>query len=174
MNLTNILFDKSGLTEHSLSMGGALGLWDIAANKIARIPIYIIFLKQVQDKDLQRFINATINIVQKEIAKIQKVFKEKGFDYPSEPNWERKLKDESPFVISASILNDEEISNALKEIIRGILGLETEALRNSTVPEIRDLVYELLKDDNEVFSSLLRLQKEKNWISLTPVILPQQ
>jgi len=174
MNLTNILFDKNGLPEYSLSMGGALGLWDIAANKIARIPIYIIFLKQVKDKDLQKLINATINLVQKEISKIQKVFKEKGFDYPSEPNWERKLKDESPFAISASILNDEEISNALKEIIRGILGLETEALRNSTVPEIRDLIYELLKNDNEVFGLLLKLQKEKSWISSVPSILSQQ
>ncbi len=174
MNLTNILFDKSGLPEHSLSTGGALGLWDIASNKIARIPIYIIFLKQVKDKDLHKFINSTINIVQKEIAKIQKVFKEKGFAYPSEPNWERKLKDKSPFIVSSSILNDEEISNALKEIIRGILGLETEALRNSTNPEIRDLIYELLKDDNEIFSSLLKLQKEKNWISSVPAVLPQQ
>jgi hypothetical protein len=173
MNLTNILFDKSGLPENSLSMGGALGLWNIAANKIARLPIYIIFLKQAKDKDLQKFINTTMSIVQKEIANIQKVFKEKGFDYPSEPNWKKKLKDESTFVISASILNDEEISNALKEIIRGILGLETESLRNSTSPEIRDLVYDLLKDDNEIFSLLLKLQKEKNWISLTPTILPQ-
>lgn len=173
MNLTNILFDKSVLPEYSLSMGGALGLWDIAANKIARFPIYVIFSKQVKDKDLQKFINTTMNTIQKEIAKIQKVFKEKGFDYPSEPNWERKLKDESPFVISAAILNDEEISNALIEIIRGILGLETEALRNSTDPEVRDLIYELLKGDNEIFSSLLKLQEEKNWISLPPIILPQ-
>jgi|GEM_PF-1477762 len=173
MNLTNILFDKSRLPEHSLSMGGTLGLWDIAANKIARLPIYTIFLKQAKDKDLHKFISTTMNTVQREIAKIQKVFKDKGFDYPSEPNWERKLKDESPFVISSSILNDEEIANAIKEIIRGILGLETEALRNSTDPEVRDLVYELLKDDNGIFSALLKLQKEKNWISLTPTILPQ-
>lgn len=173
MNITNILFDKSGLPEHSLSAGGALGLWNIAANKIARLPIYIIFLKQAKDKDLKKFINATISKVQKEIADIQKVFKGAGFNYPSEPNWEKKLMDESAFIISASILNDEEISNALKEIIRGILGLETEALRNSTIPEVRDLIYEMLKNDNEIYSSVLKLQKDKNWIFSPPTILPQ-
>lgn len=173
MNLTNIFFDKSGLPEYSLSAGGALGLWNIASNKISRLPIYIIFLKQAKDKDLQKFINSTISTVQREIASIQKVFKEAGFNYPSEPNWEKKLMDESAFVISDAILNDEEISNALKEIIRGILGLETESLRNATAPEVRDLIYKLLKDDNEIYSLVLKLQKEKKWISLAPAIMPQ-
>ena len=77
MNLTNILLDKSGLPEHSLSMGGALGLWDLTRNKIAKLPLYIILLKQAKDKDLQKFLNTRISKIQKHIATTQKLFKEK-------------------------------------------------------------------------------------------------
>lgn len=172
MNLTNMIFNRSELPENSLSMGGALGLWDIAANKIARFPLYVIFLKQAGDKDLQNSLSSTISSVQRQIAAIQKLFKEKGFKYPMAENLDRKLKDKSPFVVSSLILNDEEISNAEKEIVRGILGLETEALRNATVPEERDLIYEMLKDDNDIYISLLNLQKKKNWIVVPPDVLP--
>lgn len=172
MNLTNVLFDKNDLPKNSLSMGSVLGLWEIATNKLARFPVYVVFFKQANDKDLQKYLSSTMSKVQKEIEGIQKIFHDKGFEYPSAPNLEKKLKDESAFVISASILNDEEISNAAKEIIRGILGLETEALRNATVPELRNFIYEMLQDDNNLYISLINLQKEKNWIAYPPALLP--
>lgn len=172
MNLTDRIFNRSELPENSLSMGGALGLWDIAANKIARFPLYVIFLKQAADRDLQNSLSSTISSIQRQITAIQKLFKEKGFKHPMAADLDKKLKDKSPFVISGLILNDEEISNAEKGIIRGILGLETEALRNATIPEERDLIYDMLKVDNDLYISLLNLQKKKNWIVMPPDVLP--
>lgn len=172
MNLMNIMLDKSDLPAHSLSMGGALGLWDVARNKIVTLPIYVIYLKQVKDKDLQKLVNSRISTVRSQISKIQNLFKEHDFEGPTEPNWEKKLNNE-PFVLSGSILDDEEIAMGMKELIRSVIGLETEALRNATIPEVRNLIFSLMKEGNGDYSSIIKLQKEKGWTDNPPVLVQQ-
>lgn len=172
MNLINIMLDKSDIPKNGLSMGGALGLWDITRNKIVTLPIYIIYSKQAKDKDLLKLINERINTVRKQIDRLQQLFKEHDFEAPTEPNWEKKLNNDT-FILSGSILDDEEIAMGLKEHIRSVIGLETEALRNSTIPEVRNLVFSLLKEGNHDYGSIIKLQKDKKWSDAPPTLIQQ-
>jgi hypothetical protein len=172
MNLMNIMLDKSDLPAHSLSMGGALGLWDICKNKIVTLPVYVIYLKQAKDKDLIKFIDSRINTVRRQIGKVQKLFKDSDFEAPREPNWEKKLNNDA-FVISRSILDDEEIAMGMKEHIRSVLSLETEALRNATIPEARDLIFSLLNEGQDDYTRIIKLKKEKKWTDDPPTLIQQ-
>ncbi len=173
MNLINLLFDKSHLPENSLTLGGAFGLWDIARNKITSIPIYIILLKQSNDKDLKKHLNTRINTVCKQIETIRKLFMDKGFEPPEATNLESKINDQSTFTVSNVILGDKDIAASLGEHLRAVLNLETEALRNTTIPEVRNLIYDILKADNKVYGAFVKLQKEKNWLDSPPTLLQQ-
>jgi len=55
--------------------------------------------------------------------------------------------------LSDTILADRDIAAGLGEHLRAVLSLETEALRNTTIPEARNLVYNIFKTDNKVFES---------------------
>lgn len=172
MNLWNMMLDKSDLPENSLGLGGALGLWEVTNNKIVTLPVYIIYSKQAKDKDLLKFINNRIDTVRKQITKIQYFFKEYNFEAPTEPNWEKKLNNDA-FVISGSILDDEEIALGMKEHIKSVLSIETEALRNATMPEARNLVFSLMKDGSKDYGLLLKLMKEKKWSNNPPTLIQQ-
>lgn len=173
MNLINILFDKSDLPPNTIALGGSYGLWDVARDKIIIFPIYLIYVRQAKDKDLKKHLNARITAIQKQIETIQKFFKDRGFDAPKEPVWKNKVNDDSPFALSSTILDDEEIAMALREHLKNALGLETEALRNATLPDVRELIYEILKEDNKTHAEVLKLQKEKGWTDFTPTLMQQ-
>jgi hypothetical protein len=91
---------------------------------------------------------------------------------PAEPNWEKKLNNET-FAISGSILDDEEIAMGMKEHIKSIIGLETEALRNSIMPESRNLIFSFMKEGDDDFSSFIKLMKEKMWSNNPPTLIQQ-
>jgi Protein of unknown function (DUF3231) len=172
MNLMNIMLDKSDLPPKSLILSAVDGIWAIASNKIITLPTYIIYSKQAKDKDLLKLVNSRINTVRKQISRIQQFLKDYGFEGPREPNWEKKLNNE-PFVLSTSILDDEEIAMGMKEHIRSVLGLETEALRNMTIPETRKLIFELMKEGNSDYGKIIELQKEKKWTDNPPTVIQQ-
>lgn len=166
------MLDKNDLPADSLTMGGALGLWDIARNKIVTLPVYVIYLKQAKDKELVKYVSNRIGTVRKQIGRIQQLFKEHGFDAPTEPNWDKKMNNDA-FVLSGSILDDEEIAMGIKEHLRSVLGLETEALRNSTIPEVRNLIFDLMKQGNSDYSKIIKIQKERKWMDNPPVLIQQ-
>jgi hypothetical protein len=172
MNLINIMQDKSDIPPKTLVLGAVYGTWDIARNKIVTLPIYIIYSKQAKDKELLKLINLRINILRKQIGKIQQLFKEKDFEPPIEPNWEKKLNNDN-FVLSGSILDDEEIAMGIKEHIRSVLSLETEALRNATMPEVRNLIFNLMNEGIDDYSSIIKLQEEKKWTANPPTLIQQ-
>ena len=99
--------------------------------------------------------------------------KHKGYDFPAEQNWERKINDDSPFVISRFIIDDEEIVMSMREIIRLTMSLEAEAIRNTSDEDIKDLLVKVLDDDNRAYSAVLALQRKKNWRDFPPNLLPQ-
>ncbi|MGE5415347.1 MAG: DUF3231 family protein [Acidobacteriota bacterium] len=173
MNLMNIMLDSSQVPAHSIVAGGALGLWDTARHKIIFLPIYVVYSKQAQDKDLIKFFESRINTVQKHVNKIQEFFDSKDFDFPKEPNITRKLNNDDAFVVPRAILDDEEIAIAMREHLRAAISLETEALRNAVSPEGRDLIYSILKEDNDFYSDIIKLQKTKNWTDFPPVLIQQ-
>lgn len=173
MNLMNIMLDKSGLPANSMGLGASLGLWELAGTKITNMNLYIIYSKQVQDKDLKKLLKTRINTTQKQLETIKKYFNAREFDAPEEPNWEKKLNDDSSFTIPSSILNDKEIAIALRENVRSALSVITETLRNSVVPEARNLVYDILKEDNKNYEEVIELQIKKNWTNFPPALIQQ-
>lgn len=174
MNIVNMMFDNSGLPEHSLSMGGTLGLWNIANNKIIHLPAYIIYLRISKDDDLKKFLSARINTVRKQIGTVQGLFKDKDFDVPREQHWDMKLKEESPVIIPDTILDDEEIAMLMRENLRAALNIGAEALRDATIPEARSTIYDILKKDNKYYAELTELQNRKNWVENFTPMLEQQ
>ena len=98
---------------------------------------------------------------------------DKGFKPPEATNLEGRINDQSEFVVSGTILADKDIAASLREHLRAVLSLETEALRNSTVPEVRNLIYDILKADNKVYGAFVKMQKEKNWLDSPPSLLQQ-
>ncbi|HZK55644.1 MAG TPA: DUF3231 family protein [Desulfosporosinus sp.] len=171
MNLTSIFTSKEDAI--SLNLGSTLGLWDVCRNKLILQSTLIIFQKQAQDKDLKNMLQKKIDsILNKNIDKIQKLLKEKGFIIPSEPNWQKKQSDRSPFIISDSILNDEEIAMSLRELTRMTLTIETEALRNAVDLEARELLRDIFDGDNNFYDEVIKLQTDNNWIDFPPYLLP--
>jgi hypothetical protein len=172
MNLINIMQDKSDIPPKTLILSAVYGIWDIARNKIITLPIYVIYSKQAKDKDLLKFINKRIDTVRKQISMIQQFLKDYDLEGPQEPNWEKKLNND-PFVLSTSIIDDEEIAMSMREHIRSVLGIETEALRNAVIPETRNLIFSLLKKGNDDYAEIIELQKEKKWTDNPPTLIQQ-
>lgn len=160
--------------EDILHMGDVLSLYDICRNKIIGYSTLVIYYRQAQDKELKALIKFGMdNIVFKHIDKIQKKLVDRGFNFPSKQNWKNKLDESLDFFISSSIIDDEEISHSLRELIRLTMTLETEAVRNATKKDLRDLIFDILEDDNRAYSMVTQLQIIKNWTDFPPTVLPQ-
>ena len=173
MDFMQVVFNKK-MNANNLHLGDILSLWDVARNKIIGLSTLSIYYRQAKDKELKDLIKNGIDFVlAKHVNKIQKVLKGKSYDFPTEQNWERKINDNSPFVVSSSIIDDEEIAMSLREIIRLTLSLEAEAVRNTTDEDIRSLLVGMLDDDNRGYSAILALQRKKNWQDFPPNLLPQ-
>jgi len=173
MDFVHAIFNKNTDADN-LSLGDMLGLWNVARNKIIGLSTLSIYYRQAKDRELKDLVKNGIDfILSRHINRIQKVLKSKGYDFPTEQNWERKVNDDSPFVISSSIIDDEEIIMSLREIIRLTLSLEAEAIRSSSDENIKDLLVNILDDDNKVYSAVLAMQRKKNWKDFPPDILPQ-
>lgn len=171
MSIMDILTSSNEQT-NNLALGSALGLWDIARNKIINEISNIILYKQAKDKDLKKILHArTHTVMPEQVERIQKFFKSKGFAFPQEPKLEMKLKDESSFNISSTILDDEEIAFSLRERYRAVLSLETEAMRNATEADARKLIYDIYTEDNRFYSDVIKLQKEKKWTDFPPTLI---
>ncbi len=173
MGFVHAVFNKNADSDN-LSLGDMLGLWNVARNKIIGLSTLSIYYRQAKDRELKDLVKNGIDfILSRHINRIQKVLKSKGYDFPTEQNWERKVKDDSPFVISSVIIDDEEIIMSLREIIRLTLSLEAEAIRSSSDEDIKDVLVNILDDDNKVYSAVLALQRKKNWKDFPPDLLPQ-
>lgn len=159
---------------NNLHLGDILSLWDMARNKIIGLSTLSIYYRQAKDKELKDLIKNGIDFVLiKYINKIQKILKSKGYDFPAEQNWEKKINDNSTFIVSSAIIDDEEIAMSIREITRLTLSLEAEAVRNTFDQDIRSLSVNMLDDDNKVYSAILALQRKKNWKDFPPDLLPQ-
>jgi len=173
MSFVHVVFNKNENT-NNLELGDMLGLWEVARNKIIGLSTLSIYYRQAKDKELKDHIKNGIDfILSRHINQIQRVLKSKGYDFPAEQNWEKKVNDDSPFVISGTIIDDEEIAMSLREITRLTLSLEAEAVRGSSDEDIKDLLVNILDDDNKVYSAVLALQRKKNWMDFPPALLPQ-
>lgn len=172
MDFVHAIFNKN-TGESNLTLGDMLGLWNVARNKIIGLSTLSIYYRQAKDRELKDLVKDGIDfILSRHINRIQKVLKSKGYDFPTEQNWERKVNDDSPFVVSSSIIDDEEIIMSLREIVRLTLSLEAEAIRSSSDEDIKDLLANILDDDNKVYSAVLALQRKKNWKDFPPDLLP--
>lgn len=172
MDFVHAIFNKN-TDESNLTLGDMLGLWNVARNKIIGLSTLSIYYRQAKDRELKDLVKNGIDfILSRHINRIQKVLKSKGYDFPTEQNWERKVNDDSPFVVSSSIIDDEEIIMSLREIVRLTLSLEAEAIRSSSDEDIKDLLGNILDDDNKVYSAVLALQRKKNWKDFPPDLLP--
>ena len=173
MDFQHTAFSKEA-NNYNLNLGDINGLWDVARNKIIGLSTLSIYYRQAKDKELKDLLEDGINLIlSKHVDKIQKALKAKGYGFPMEQNWESKLNDKSAFVISSSIIDDEEIAMSIREIIRLTLSLEAEAIRSTTDEDIKDLLKKILDDDNQALSAVLAIQRKKNWIDFPPALLPQ-
>lgn len=172
MGFVYAIFNKNK-NANNLGLGDMLGLWNVARNKIIGLSTLSIYYRQAKDKELKDLVKNGIDfILSRHINRIQKVLKSRGYDFPTEQNWERKVNDDSLFVMSSSIIDDEEITMSLREITRLTLSLEAEAIRSSSDEDIKDLLVNILDDDNKVYSAVLALQRKKNWKDFPPNLLP--
>lgn len=168
------LFSNKSQAPSGLNMGDFMAIWDVARNKIIGISTMSIYYRQAKDKDLKLLIKRGVyQNINKHVNSIQEVLKNRGFDPPKEPNWESKFADDTHFTIPQAMLDDEEIAVSLREIIKLTLTLETEALRNSTDVDIRNLLTGILADDSNGFDMVLQLQIDKKWTDFPPIALSQ-
>lgn len=157
---------------NNLNIGDILSLWDIARNKIIGLSTLSIYYRQARDKDLKDLLKNGIDLLlPKHVNRIQKILKSKGYDFPEEQNWEKKIDDDSPFVMSSALIDDEEIAMSIREIIRLTLSLEAEAVRKTTDPDIINLSVAMLDDDNRSYTAILAMQKKKGWKDYPPNLL---
>jgi len=171
MNLTSIFSSKEDAI--SLNLGSVVGLWDVCRNILILQSTLIIFQKQAQHKDLKNMLHKKIDsILTNNVDKIQKLLIEKGFNIPTEPTWQKKQNDKTPFIISDSILNDEDIAMSLRELTRMTLTIETEALRNAVDTEARRLLRNIFEEDNDFYDEVIKLQIDNNWTDFPPYLLP--
>lgn len=170
MEFMKAVFNK-GPNPDNLRMGDVLALWDVARNKIIGLSTLSVYYLQAKDKDLKDLLDDGINIILKNhVNKIQKLLLKRGYNFPASQGWEKKLDKDAQVSIPSTVINDEEIAISLREIIRLTLSLETEGLRNATDKEIRDLLTEILDDDNTGYSALLALQRKKDWKDFPPAL----
>ena len=173
MDLTSIIPNYT-LKSENLGLGSSLGLWDLLRSKIIMQTTLLIYLKQVKDKDLQKFLHKTVNkINEKQISNMQNLLTEKGYKTPKGADFEEKQKKEHRFAVSKLILSDKEIALSLGELYRLTLSLETETLGIATDLDSRNILYDIFKEDNEEYAKVLKLQQEKTWTDFPPYILPQ-
>jgi uncharacterized protein YbaP (TraB family) len=172
MEFVHAVFNKNTKADN-LGLGDMLSLWDVARNKIIGLSTLSIYYRQAKDAELKDLVKNGIDFVlAKHVNKIQKVLKGMGYEFPTEQNWKRKLNDDSPFVLSSLIIDDEEIAMSLREIIRLTLSLEAEAIRNTSDEDIKNLLVNMLDDDNTAYSAVLALQRKRNWKDFPPALLP--
>lgn len=157
---------------NGICMGCLVGLWNITKTKIITLPTYIVYSKQAKDNELLKFINARINTMKKEINSLQQFMKDRKFEVPKEPTWEKKINND-PFILSRSILDDEEIAISIRENMNATLGLEAEALRDTTIPEGRNLIFSIIKVEQTDYRSILKIMKEKKWMDNPPSAIQQ-
>ncbi len=157
-----------------LHMGDVISLWEVARNKIIGLSVLSIFYRQAKDKELKDLIKNGVDFsTTRHISKIQKILKDRGYNCPSEQNWERKFDEKTAFVIPDTMLDDEDIAMSMREIVRLVLTLEAESIRNATDENIIDLMSNILDDDNMGYNAILALQRKKNWQDFPPTLLPQ-
>jgi hypothetical protein len=141
-------------------------------NKLIGLPTLSIYYRQANDKELKDLLEDGIKfILSRHIDKIQKLLKDKGYDFPSGQSWEMKLDENTPFIIPNTMIDDERIAMSLREIIRLTLSLEAEGLRNTTDKNIRGLLTDILEDNNRGLAAILALQRKKQWKDFPPTIL---
>jgi len=168
------LFSNRSQAPEGLNMGDFMAIWDVARNKIIGTSTMAVYYRQAKDKDLRILIKRGVyQNINKHVSDIQALLKDKGFDLPIEPNWERKFATNTHFTIPQSVLDDEEITFSLREIIKLTLTLEMEALRNSTDTKIRRLLTGILADDSNGYDMVLLLQITKKWTDFPPIALSQ-
>ena len=171
MKFMKAVFNKEPNPNH-LHIGDILSVWDVARNKLIGLSTLSIYYRQANDKELKDLVEDGIKFVLSDhINKIQKLLKDKGYDFPSGSDWHRKLDENAPFVIPNTMIDDEGIAMSLREIIRLTLSIEAEGLRNTTDEDIRALLLDILEDDNRGYSAVLALQRKKDWKDFPPTIL---
>jgi hypothetical protein len=153
-------------------MGDILSLWNVARNKLIGLSTLAIYYRQANDKGLKDLIEDGIKFtLNRHINKIQKLLKNKGYDFPTGDNWEIKLDEKAPFVIPNTMIDDEIIAMSLREILMLTISLEMEGLRYSTDDDASDLLFDILEDDNNGYSAVLALQRKKNWKDFPATVL---
>jgi hypothetical protein len=170
MEFMKAVFNKEP-NPYVLHMGDVLAVWDVARNKLIGLSTLSIYYRQAKDKELKDLVEDGIKFVlNRHINKIQKLLKDKGYDFPSGQDWKRKLDENTPFAIPNTMIDDEGIAMSLREIIRLTLSIEMEGLRNASDEDVRTLLREVLEDDNRGYSAILALQRKKNWTDFPPAV----
>jgi Protein of unknown function (DUF3231) len=173
MEFMKAVFSREPDPNH-LHMGDVISVWDVARNKLIGLSTLSIYYRQATDKELKDLVEDGIKFVlNRHINKIQKLLNDKGYDFPSGQNWEKKLDENTPFVIPNTMIDDEGIAMSLREIIRLTLSLEAEGLRKTTDKDIRDLLADIMEDDNRGLGAVLALQRKKQWKDFPPTVFSQ-
>jgi hypothetical protein len=95
-----------------------------------------------------------------------------GLPAPAMPD--RKLRGDNTEAYSTSnILNDADISSALREVFRLGLNIEIQGIAKGTRADINYLIKDILNEDIDGYINLVKLSYAKNWVSMTP-FLPSQ
>lgn len=173
MNSVTVYSNKSQYP-NALHMGDFIGLWDVVRNKVIGLSTLAVYYHQAKDEELKSSIKTGVfKNTAKHISAIQDFLAAKGYGFPLETNWERKFATDSSFIIPQSVIDDEEITVSLREILRLTLTLEAESLRYATDIKARKILYGILDDDNMLYDFLVNFQKRKKWSDFSPLALPQ-
>ncbi len=166
MNINNVITNNN---QEKMHWGDGLGLWDVARNKIIGLATLAIYYSQAQDADLKKLIEDGVNnIVLPHIKQVQNKLQAEGFNIPNEPELSRKLYDQPASAAPNTMIKDDEIAMSLRELSRLTMSLETEALRNATRPDIREMLHNIFEADNKAYGKVVKLQKDKGWVDIPP------
>jgi len=159
-----------------MDVATVLALYRIMRNKWVRFPCTIIYSRQAIDKDLKHFLESSIKDSLDHIHKISTMLKKHGIIAPPLAELERDLKDDSPFSISYSLMNDKKVSGIMREFLDLSLTVEAQALRNAIHPDARTLIYSILRKDSDEHGKLIHLKEAKGWTEydLPPYVGPAQ
>ena len=165
MGLMNLVVSKEPKSVEWIE-GGIL--WDICMYKITGIPIAEQSLILAQDKELKKVINMGIdNLILPHIAKLRDFMLKEGLPAPAMPD--RKLKGEDTEGYSpSSVVTDEDVTNALREVYRLGLHIEIQGIAHGTRSDISYLIKDILNEDIDAYINLVKLSYAKNWASMTP------
>lgn len=164
------------LKSDPMDVGTILGLYKILRNKWVRFPCTILYSRQATDKELKHFLEDSIKDSFDHINILSTLLKKNGIISPPIGELERDLKDDAPFAVSYSLMNDKKLSCIMREFLDLSLTVEAEALRNSIHPEARKLIYDILNNDNQEHERLISLKEAKGWTEydLPPYLGPAQ